>query len=224
MNSFKQLSKSCKRYLRNYSNSKRIFYCLGVFFLVSLFSFVELSTNKLDSALLFNFLSKAKPETETSQFSLQAEFSKIKYLDSRTKKELIQSINLASQQTGLPEKLIFLLIKHESSFRKNVVSSAGASGYTQLMPATAKHFCNIDYSHIFETKLNVLCGAKYLKRLMNDFGGDMQLALAAYNAGPSRIRKLINHPNCSFKDIKHKIPRETKSYVAVIRSSFFKTV
>lgn len=187
-----------------------------------IYSVTEHHTDKLDSTFLLNLLPKST--ANNSQFSLKSEFSKIKYLDSKTKKELIESITFSAKETGLPEKLIFLLVKHESSFRQYVVSSAGAAGYTQLMPATAKHFCNLHYNKIFETKTNILCGAKYLKRLMNEFDGDMQLALAAYNAGPNRIRKLISHSNGSFTDIKHKIPRETKTYVAVIKNSFLKTV
>ncbi|MDX1919374.1 MAG: lytic transglycosylase domain-containing protein [Candidatus Caenarcaniphilales bacterium] len=185
----------------------------------------KLDYPKLDSNFIFNLFPKIKSEPlATNTFSLQSEVSKLRHVDSKTKRELRESISFASKETDLPEKLIFLLIKHESSFRKYVVSSAGAAGFTQLMPSTAKNFCNLASDRIFDTKVNILCGSKYLKRLMDEFGGDVQLALAAYNAGPNRIRRLISHSNGSFKDIKNKIPKETKSYVAVIGNSYFKTV
>ena len=100
--------------------------------------------------------------------------------------------------------LIYAQMSQESSFNGRATSSKGASGYMQLMPATARRF---GVTNIYNPKQNVKAGVKYMRWLLDKFGGDMRLALAGYNAGEGAVMK---HGN--------KVPpyRETKNYVAKI--------
>jgi soluble lytic murein transglycosylase-like protein len=97
-----------------------------------------------------------------------------------------QIINQASQQYGVPAKLIKAVIQQESSFNSNAVSKTGAAGLMQLMPGTAK---SLGVSDVFDPEQNILAGSKYLKQLLDKFDGKIDLALAAYNAGPANVDK-----------------------------------
>ena len=89
-------------------------------------------------------------------------------------------------KTGLDPNLIRAVIRVESSFRTDAVSSAGAQGLMQLMPGTARE---VGVDDPFDPHQNVRGGATYLKRQLQRFG-DIRLALAAYNTGPGRIASL----------------------------------
>jgi soluble lytic murein transglycosylase-like protein len=91
----------------------------------------------------------------------------------------------------------------ESSFRADAVSSAGAMGLMQLMPGTAS---DMGVKNPFDPADNINGGARYLAFLLKHFG-DEELAIAAYNAGPGRVKKAGGVPN---------IP-ETVAYVRQVR-------
>ncbi len=92
-------------------------------------------------------------------------------------------IQAASQACGLDANLIRAVIQTESSFNANAVSSAGAEGLMQLMPGTA---ASLGVTNSFDAAQNIMAGTKYLKQQLDRFG-DVRLALAAYNTGPSRV-------------------------------------
>ena len=102
----------------------------------------------------------------------------------------------------LSPSLIEALVWQESRWRENAVSPVGARGLAQLMPGTARYL-GVDSSDPFQ---NLEGGARYLREQLDRFDGDLEKALAAYNAGPGRVERAGGIPNI----------RETKHYVAAI--------
>ena len=117
-------------------------------------------------------------------------------------------INAAAKRYNLTPGLIQAIIKIESSFNPFAISERGAMGLMQLMPETAKEM-NVESP--FEAEENIMGGSRYLRKLHDLFAGDLQLVLAAYNAGPNRI--LENN---------HRIPRipETEEYVKKVLQEY----
>lgn len=98
--------------------------------------------------------------------------------------DMTAAIREASQTYGVPASLIQAVITQESGGNAQAVSSAGAQGLMQLMPATA---ASLGVSNSFDPLQNVLGGTKYLAQLLNQFNGNTSLAVAAYNAGPGAV-------------------------------------
>lgn len=116
-------------------------------------------------------------------------------------------IQKAANTYNVPEKLIAAVIKQESNFNSNVVSHAGAQGLMQLMPKTAQY---LGVTNAFDPEQNIMAGAKYLRQLLDKFDNDPKLALAAYNAGASRVTKYGGIP--PFK--------ETQNYVKKVMNYY----
>jgi len=93
-------------------------------------------------------------------------------------------IEAAARKHGLSSALIKAVIKAESDFNPLAVSKSGACGLMQIMPETAKDLGIVDP---FDVRENIFGGARYLKELLLQFRGSLPLALAAYNAGPSKV-------------------------------------
>src|SRR5438552_12993543 len=93
--------------------------------------------------------------------------------------------------------LLFAIMRQESAFERDAVSRVGARGLMQLMPATASFIANKMQLPFSADRLtadgiyNVLLGRAYLEKLIDDFGGSYALAIAAYNAGPGRVRQWL---------------------------------
>ncbi len=99
--------------------------------------------------------------------------------------ELSQDLRQAGQQAQLSPQLIEAVAWAESRFNQSARSPAGAIGVMQLMPGTAADL-GVDAEDAGE---NMRGGAAYLRQMLNSFNGDIQLALAAYNAGPEAVRR-----------------------------------
>ncbi len=115
-------------------------------------------------------------------------------------------IATASERTGLAPELITAVIAAESNFDPNAVSSKGAQGLMQLMPATA---ASLGVRNVWDPRQNIRAGADYLARLYAKYD-DLTLALAAYNAGEGRVAQHGGVP--PFREMRNYVQRVLSYY------------
>ncbi len=131
-----------------------------------------------------------------------------------------------AKAVGLDPAFVYGLIRQESRFVTDARSGVGASGLMQVMPATAKWtakkigLANFTVEQLNDHEVNVAIGTGYLKLVLDDFGGSMPMAAAAYNAGPSRPRSWRNGPVLEAAIWAENIPfQETRDYVKKVLSN-----
>ena len=120
--------------------------------------------------------------------------------------ELVQTF---SDKYGIDGDFIKAIIKQESGFNPNATSKKGAMGLMQLMPKTAESLGVLD---AYNPSQNIEGGVKYLKTLLDKYNNNHELALAAYNAGPTAVQKYGGIPPY----------KETRNYVNSIMSTYNK--
>ncbi len=113
-----------------------------------------------------------------------------------------RQISAAASEFSVDPKLVEAVAWRESRFRQSARSRRGAAGVMQLMPGTARDL-GVDATDLTQ---NIRGGALYLRQMLGQFGGDVKLALAAYNAGPAAVRKHGGVPPYA----------ETQAYVTAI--------
>ncbi len=119
----------------------------------------------------------------------------------------ISIIYQAAERHQVDPALVKAIIMAESSYNPRAISKKGASGLMQLMPGTA---ASLGVEDIFNPEDNIDAGVGYFRKLLNQFDGDVQLALAAYNAGSRNVRMYQGVP--PFKATKYYIKKVFKYY------------
>ncbi len=110
------------------------------------------------------------------------------------------AISISSKKYGVDENLIRAIIKVESNFNPNTVSKAGAKGLMQLMPENCK---DLGISDPFNIEQNIDGGTRHIKEYLDKYNGDVEMALMAYNGGPTRMaRRGVKSINLCQKTVK----------------------
>ena len=129
------------------------------------------------------------------------------FSNQRVPSDLAPLFKEAAEKHGIDPRLLVAVARRESAFDSSVVSRVGAQGLMQLMPATATY---LGVSQPFDPRENVFAGSRYLRMLLDTFRGDLDLTLAAYNAGPGAVQRYRGVPPY----------RETQAYVRAIRAEY----
>jgi len=116
----------------------------------------------------------------------------------------------AATKYGVDPGLALAVAQRESNLNPNALSSAGAAGVMQLMPATAAQY---GVTNPYDPAQNVPAGVQYLASLLSKYGGDVSKAVAAYDWGPGNLDKAINANGDAWLSA---APAETQAYVAAL--------
>ena len=165
------------------------------FALISLFAFSNLTGVLFSHALAPTVV--ANPRTSSADIPTSGD------------PELDRIILEVGEKQGVDPRFIHAVIWQESKYDKHAHSRAGAQGLMQLIPATAKRF---GCEHPEDPEENVTAGTKYLSWLLKRFSGNVELALAGYNAGEGAVDKYEGVPPYD----------ETRNYVKIISQRYGK--
>ncbi len=107
------------------------------------------------------------------------------------RQEIASLVQAAARRHGVDASLAMAVAVAESDLQPQAVSTAGAAGVMQLMPETAR---SLGVRNVYDPRDNIDGGVRYLKQMLNTFGGDVVKAVAAYNAGPDAVRQYAGVP------------------------------
>jgi hypothetical protein len=132
-----------------------------------------------------------------------------------TEQEIDVAIVQAASRHNVDANLVRSVVKVESNYNPNAVSRKGAMGLMQLMPGTAR---SLNVTNPFDPAQNVDAGVRHLKRLLESYGGNVQLSLAAYNAGSAAVARSAGIPR--FAETRNYVRRITNLYYGSAPGSF----
>jgi soluble lytic murein transglycosylase-like protein len=147
-----------------------------------------------DSPSLSQSLEAARGELAVARLQLDRANAIIEY---STRYGIAADLSAAIYDLALAEgvdpALAFRLVKTESNFSAGATSKAGAIGYTQILPSTARLFePGLTTQQLYGRGTNLRLGFRYLRDLLERYDGELSLALLAYNRGPARVEELLD--------------------------------
>jgi soluble lytic murein transglycosylase-like protein len=133
-----------------------------------------------------------------------------------TQEQIDDAINAAANRHNVDPNLVRALVKVESNFNPNAVSRKGAMGLMQLMPQTARR---LKLTNPFDPEANIDAGVRHLRDLLDSYGGDVRLSLAAYNAGTGAVARSAGIPH--YAETRNYVRKITELYSGSGGSSYF---
>ena len=168
-----------------------------------------LSQNNQHTSNSYNLLSNSENlfnELDNVVNNTTSRFIDVDTKDKNVKLRIENAVDQASKKYNVDSNLIKAIIKVESDFNPNTVSSAGAKGLMQLMPENCR---DLGVTDPFNIEQNIDAGTRHIKEYIDMFGGSIEMGLMAYNGGPGRMKSRGVE---SISDL-YKMPKETQNYI-----------
>lgn len=120
--------------------------------------------------------------------------------------EILAAVEKYANKYGIDKNLVLAIIKQESNFNPNAESTAGAKGLMQIMDSNSQSY---GLTNPYDIDQNIEAGVKHIKTYLNNYNGNLEMALMAYNGGPGTMQ---SRGVSSSNDL-YKMPKETQNYV-----------
>lgn len=167
------------------NNKVRRYISVGLFVTVAVSGFVHAGAERTDCAVYKHIDAGGRMHFTNVPVQSRFTFYCTEASDSSLETASIDTlVRHYARKHALDPDLVKAIVKAESNFDPTCVSSAGARGLMQVMPATA---AEMEIYDLFDPSQNIAAGSRYLRRMFERFSGNLDLALAAYNAGPTVV-------------------------------------